>query len=134
MLVYRAQQVPDVELPVMANLLGVLTYAVIFAMVITTFSAPKRAIGPKSWKVLHKIGLYWLTAAFALTCGESPHRPFQHRVDLLRSLFLHPRENMAVDIQRDPDRRMPQPLAHDLRVHALLEQRGCVARVCPKPT
>ena len=66
-LIYRARQVPDFELSVAANLLGALTYAVIFAMLITTFSGPRRALGPKAWKVLHRFGLYWLTGFFTQT-------------------------------------------------------------------
>lgn len=66
-LVYRAREVTDFELGIVANLPGALTYAVIFAMVLTTFSGPRRALGPKAWRILHKVGLYWITFAFAQT-------------------------------------------------------------------
>jgi len=67
MLVYRARTVADFELGVVDNLPGALTYAMIFAMVLTTFSGPRRALGPQAWRVLHKIGLYWVTLVFAQT-------------------------------------------------------------------
>ena len=67
LLVYRAREVPDFQLGVAENTLGALVSALMFAMVVTTFRAPARAIGPRPWRVLHKTGLYVLTAVFAQT-------------------------------------------------------------------
>jgi DMSO/TMAO reductase YedYZ heme-binding membrane subunit len=35
-----------------------------FAMLITSFQRPARALRPRAWKVLHKTGLFVLFAAF----------------------------------------------------------------------
>lgn len=67
LLVYRALEIPDFRLSVAENAIGAFAYALMFAMVITTFRAPARAIGPRSWRILHKTGLYVLTAVFAQT-------------------------------------------------------------------
>lgn len=66
-LIYRGQTNPDFEFTVAANPLGALMYLVIFAMLITTFSGPRRAIGPKAWKILHKAGLYFISFGFMQT-------------------------------------------------------------------
>jgi DMSO/TMAO reductase YedYZ heme-binding membrane subunit len=67
LLVYRAQQVPDFEFTLTGNPLGVLLYLAIYAMLVTTFSGPRRAIGPKGWKILHKAGLYAISIGFVQT-------------------------------------------------------------------
>jgi hypothetical protein len=66
-LVYRAREMPDFQLGVAGNTIGAFVYALMFAMVVTTFRAPARAIGPRAWRILHKTGLYVLTAVFAQT-------------------------------------------------------------------
>ena len=67
LLVYRAREIPDFQLSVADNAFGAFVYALMFAMVVTTFRAPARAIGPRAWRILHKTGLYVLTAVFAQT-------------------------------------------------------------------
>lgn len=67
LLVVRVELFPDFDLLVSRNLPGALTYALMYAMVLTTFRAPKRALGPRAWRVLHKLGLFWLTYAFSQT-------------------------------------------------------------------
>ncbi len=67
LLVYKHNVAPDFALEIGANHLGVLTYIVIFAMLVTSWDRTARAIGPKAWKVLHKAGLYVLFGAFANT-------------------------------------------------------------------
>lgn len=67
LVLYRASSVPDFQLSVAENALGAIVYALIFAMVITTFRGPARAIGPRAWRVLHKTGLYVTMVAFAQT-------------------------------------------------------------------
>ena len=46
------------------SLSGATVYAFILAMLITSFSGPARAIGPKAWKVLHKLGIYVIFVGF----------------------------------------------------------------------
>ena len=67
LLVYRVRQFPDFDLLVADNSVGALTYLLMYAMVATTFSGPKRAIGPRAWRILHKSGLFWLTIVFSQT-------------------------------------------------------------------
>ena len=64
---YRADQVPDSNINAMDNLPGVITYLVIYLMLITSFDTPARAIGRKAWKALHKIGLYFIFGVFLQT-------------------------------------------------------------------
>jgi len=64
---YRAQQVPDFEFSLASNLPGMVTYVVIYLMLITSFSGPAKTIGPKAWRILHKTGLFLITAVFAQT-------------------------------------------------------------------
>lgn len=58
----RANHVPDFSLSV--SLPGGTVYAFMFLMLITSFSGPARAIGPKAWKVLHKLGLFVMFYGF----------------------------------------------------------------------
>jgi DMSO/TMAO reductase YedYZ heme-binding membrane subunit len=46
---------------------GIITYTLVFLMLLTSFDAPARALGPKNWRRLHKTGLYWIGAIFAVT-------------------------------------------------------------------
>jgi len=64
LILVRISQVPDLEFNFADNLPGMAVYAVIYAMVITSFDAPARAIGRTPWKILHKLGLFYLVAAF----------------------------------------------------------------------
>lgn len=40
----------------------IIAYAILLAMTVTSFSAPRRRVGPRAWLVLHKLGIYamWL--------------------------------------------------------------------------
>jgi len=67
LLIFKVNQVPGFSLDPAANYLGVATYMVIFALFITSYDGPARALGAKRWKILHKFGLYWLVASFAQT-------------------------------------------------------------------
>ena len=67
LLVFRAKQAPDFELSFATNHLCALTYLLIFVMLITSYDQPARALGKRRWKILHKIGLYWLFAVFVQT-------------------------------------------------------------------
>lgn len=48
------------------NLFGAGAYAIFYAMLITSFDRPKKAIGPKAWKFLHRLGLIWAAVIFGL--------------------------------------------------------------------
>ena len=67
LLFYRSNKIDDFQLTVSDNILGVLTFVTVYAMLITTFSGPRRAIGPKLWKSLHKFGIYFILSGFMLT-------------------------------------------------------------------
>jgi len=64
LIMMRVNQLPDFDVSFEKNLFGMFVYAVIFAMLITSFDGPARALGRKSWKILHKVGLFFLVAAF----------------------------------------------------------------------
>jgi len=44
---------------------GMVVYALIILMLVTSFDGPTRALGPKRWKWLHKTGLYVIGIGFA---------------------------------------------------------------------
>ncbi|MDH3350650.1 MAG: hypothetical protein OEM60_15020 [Gammaproteobacteria bacterium] len=64
---YRARVIPDFDLNISESLLGALTYLVIYLMFLTSFDATARALGRSNWRVLHKVGLYWVFVAFLPT-------------------------------------------------------------------
>ncbi len=67
MIFFRANHNPDFEINLAASYIGVFTYSLIYLMFITSFNGPARALGPRAWRVLHKFGLYFIGAQFALT-------------------------------------------------------------------
>ena len=67
LILMRINQVPEFGASSPFSLSGGLTYGVILAMLITSFSGPARAIGPRAWKILHKLGIFFLVAAFLQT-------------------------------------------------------------------
>ncbi len=64
---YRAQQVPDFNVDLIGSHFGVIVYLLILFMLITSFDAPARAIGPRNWKILHTTGVYAIGFALAQT-------------------------------------------------------------------
>jgi DMSO/TMAO reductase YedYZ heme-binding membrane subunit len=66
-IIYRARVVDTYEFTIAANLPGAFTYLVILLMFATSFNAAAKLLGPKNWRILHKLGLYWLFIAFAQT-------------------------------------------------------------------
>lgn len=50
---------PDLEFGTTGLVLGATTYAVTALMFITSFDGPTRALGPKRWKRLHRLGIAW---------------------------------------------------------------------------
>jgi len=67
LILYRADQVPDGNFSALDNLPDIVTYLVIYLMLISSFDAPARAIGRKAWKILHKVGLYFVFGVFLQT-------------------------------------------------------------------
>ena len=46
---------------------GMVTYAFVFLMLLTSFDRPAQAMGSKNWRRLHKAGLYWIGIIFGVT-------------------------------------------------------------------
>jgi DMSO/TMAO reductase YedYZ heme-binding membrane subunit len=65
LILMRANHVPEFD--DVFRLTGATVYVFIYAMLITSFTGPARAIGPKAWKALHKLGIFVLFGAFLLT-------------------------------------------------------------------
>jgi hypothetical protein len=66
LLVYRFGAQPELDHPSLNLLFGAAAYGLFYLMLITSFDAPKKAIGPKVWKVLHLTGLVWAGVIFGL--------------------------------------------------------------------
>ena len=64
LIVYRFGSQEDLSFSL--NLFGAGAYAVFYAMLITSFDAPRKALGPKAWKILHRVGLIWAAIIFGL--------------------------------------------------------------------
>ena len=54
------------ELDFTFDIVGAAVYAVFYLMLITSFDAPRKAIGPKAWKLLHRTGLVLAAVIFGL--------------------------------------------------------------------
>ena len=54
------------DLDFVFNLFGATAYAVFYLMLITSFDAPKKALGPRPWKFLHRTGLVIAAIIFGL--------------------------------------------------------------------
>ncbi len=67
LILYKVYLLPDLALVDIISHSGVVVYGFILAMLVTSFEGPARAIGPKAWKVLHKLGLYVLFVAFLMS-------------------------------------------------------------------
>lgn len=72
LIVYRSHMSDDFEFSVGANLLGALTYFVILLMFVTSFDRAAKLLGPKNWRLLHKLGLFWLFVTFSQTQLPDP--------------------------------------------------------------
>lgn len=66
-ILYKVDWDPDLTPAAVFNLPATIVYAAMFAMLITSFGGAARAIGPRAWKVLHKLGLYILIIGFAVS-------------------------------------------------------------------
>ena len=65
-IVLRDHISPSFEFEVQSNLPGALVYALMYAMFATSFDGPAKALGPRAWKMLHRVGLIALGIAFVL--------------------------------------------------------------------
>lgn len=68
----RFNTIPNLEFDVLNGVFGGTAYALMYLMLITSFDAPARAIGPKAWRILHKTGLYFLGLIFVATLLPDP--------------------------------------------------------------
>ncbi|MDJ0793607.1 MAG: ferric reductase-like transmembrane domain-containing protein [Woeseiaceae bacterium] len=64
LIAYRFGTQPELEFS--PDPFGVGAYAVFYVMLITSFDAPKKALGPRAWKLLHRIGLLYAAVIFAV--------------------------------------------------------------------
>jgi DMSO/TMAO reductase YedYZ heme-binding membrane subunit len=75
LIAYRFATVPGLEYPLASAIVGGTAYALTYAMLVTSFDGPARAIGPKAWRALHKTGLYYIGAVFLVTLLPEPGQP-----------------------------------------------------------
>lgn len=75
LIAYRFASVPGLEYPLPSAIVGGTAYALTYAMLVTSFDGPARAIGPKAWRRLHKTGLYYIGAIFLFTLLPEPGQP-----------------------------------------------------------
>ncbi len=75
LIAYRYGTVPGLQYEVSNGIFGGTAYALIYLMLITSFDAPARAIGPKNWRRLHKTGLYFIGLIFVATLLPEPGQP-----------------------------------------------------------
>jgi len=57
---------PELEYPLFNLVVGGGTYATFYLMLITSFDGPRRTIGPRAWKALHRTGLVLAGVIFGL--------------------------------------------------------------------
>lgn len=78
LIAYRFSVVPGLEYAVIDAVFGGTAYLLLYLMLITSFDAPARALGAKNWRLLHKIGLYYIGFIFVATllpeAGEPVYR------------------------------------------------------------
>ena len=65
LIIYRFTSQADLDFPP-PNFFGYGAYTVFYLMLITSFDGPKKALGPRAWKALHRLGLIWAAVIFGL--------------------------------------------------------------------
>ncbi len=65
LIVFRFNWNPDLDFSFVGSLAGIAAYSVFYAMLITSFDTPKKALGPGKWKFLHRFGLLFAAVIFA---------------------------------------------------------------------
>lgn len=58
--------------PLIGTAVGATAYLLMYLMLLTSFDAPARRIGPKNWRRLHKTGLYFIGFVFLATLLPEP--------------------------------------------------------------
>lgn len=66
LIAFRFWYTPELTYPTPSLIVGGGAYAVLYLMFITSFDGPTRALGPKRWKLLHRIGLVYAALIFAV--------------------------------------------------------------------
>jgi DMSO/TMAO reductase YedYZ heme-binding membrane subunit len=66
LIAYRFGSSPEINLEASA-IFGGIAYAMIIVMIITSFDAMVRALGPANWRRLHKAGIYIVAIPFVST-------------------------------------------------------------------
>ena len=66
LIMYRFGSQPELTYPAPSLVVGGTAYALIYLMFITSFDGPRRALGPKAWKILHRTGLVLFSLIFAV--------------------------------------------------------------------
>jgi DMSO/TMAO reductase YedYZ heme-binding membrane subunit len=66
LLAYRFGSQPHLEYPLFNLVFGGSAFGLFYLMLITSFDRPKRAMGPRAWKTLHRAGLILAGAIFGL--------------------------------------------------------------------
>lgn len=64
---YRMKVDDSFSFDLAESLGGMFIYTIIFLMFATSFNATARMLGPKNWRILHKVGLYIVFIAFVQT-------------------------------------------------------------------
>lgn len=67
LIAYRYNTVSGLDFEPSGSIPGMIAYTLIYLMLITSFDAPARALGPKLWRRLHKTGLYFVGLIFVAT-------------------------------------------------------------------
>ncbi len=75
LIAYRFSVIPGLEYGIVEALFGGTAYLLMYAMLVTSFNAPARAIGPLAWRRLHKTGLYFIGFIFVVTLLPEPEEP-----------------------------------------------------------
>ena len=63
------------ERPLVGTAVGATAYLLMYLMLLTSFDAPARRIGPRNWRRLHKTGLYFIGFVFFATLLPEPGQP-----------------------------------------------------------
>lgn len=97
------------------NVPGGMAYLFILLMLLTSFDGAVAALGPRRWRRLHKIGLYWIGAIFAATIvGGLAERPDSPVHLALACLFLSALAVRATAFIKERRRSTLQDTRHSL--------------------
>ncbi len=65
LIAFRFWYTPELTYPTSNLVIGGGAYVLLYLMFITSFDGPTRALGPKKWKLLHRVGLVYAALIFA---------------------------------------------------------------------